>query len=375
MTIAKPPMAWDLCVIGAGIFGLSVAWAARGRGLSVLLLDARTPGAGASGGIVGALSPHVPDQWNPKKQFQLDALTIAAAHWAEVEAVSGLASGYARRGRLMPLTTQDAAARAHLRQADARQNWGDLATWSVVPRDALPPHIAPVATPFGAAHETLSAAIRPRAACLSLAEALRRRGGEIRSNTPVTALAPGRVETPDQTITAGRIVVAAGVEGFGLLAPLLGQTAGSGVKGQAALLAATLPDETPLIFHDGLYIVPHGKHGTAVGSTSENRYTDPTQTDAQLEAVIARARALSPALADAPVGQRWAGVRPKARRRDPMLGPLPDTPEIIVANGAFKIGFGIAHKVGAVIAQMLVGETPDLPESFTVAHHLEPVHA
>lgn len=368
-------MAWDLCVIGAGIFGLSVAWAARKRGLSVLLLDAKAPGAGASGGLVGALSPHVPDQWNPKKQFQLDALTTAAAHWAEVEAVSGLASGYARRGRLMPLITQDAAARAQRRQADARQNWGDLATWSVVPPDALPPHVAPAATPFGAIQETLSASIRPHAACLSLAEALSRRGVEIRPNTPVTALAPGRVETPEQTVTAGQIVVAAGVDGFGLLAPLLGQTAGSGVKGQAALLAATLPDDTSLIFHDGLYIVPHGAHGTAVGSTSENHYMDTTRTDAQLEDVIARARAFCPALKDAPVRQRWAGVRPKARRRDPMLGPLPDAPEIIVANGAFKIGFGIAHKVGAVIAQMLVGETPDLPESFTVAHHLEPAHA
>ena len=67
----------DLTVMGAGIFGLSIAWEATQRGARVRVIDPHGAGAGASGGLVGALAPHVPENWNPKKAFQLDSLLMA----------------------------------------------------------------------------------------------------------------------------------------------------------------------------------------------------------------------------------------------------------------------------------------------------------
>ena len=69
----------DVTVRGAGIFGLSVAWACAARGLRVQVVDPGGAGAGASGGLVGALAPPVPENWNVKKAFQLDSLLMAAA--------------------------------------------------------------------------------------------------------------------------------------------------------------------------------------------------------------------------------------------------------------------------------------------------------
>ncbi len=108
----------------------------------------------------------------------------------------------------------------------------------------------------------------------------------------------------------------------------------------------------------------------AIGSTSENKYDDPATTDQQLDAILERARATCPTLAAAPVMQRWAGLRPKARKRDPMLGPVPGQEAVFAAMGAFKIGFGIAHKVGGVLADYATGAPVDLPDSFTVGHHI-----
>ncbi|MER2509538.1 MAG: FAD-dependent oxidoreductase, partial [Amaricoccus sp.] len=48
----------EVLVIGAGIFGLATALACARRGMSVIVADRAEPGAGASGGPVGALSPH-----------------------------------------------------------------------------------------------------------------------------------------------------------------------------------------------------------------------------------------------------------------------------------------------------------------------------
>lgn len=51
----------DLTVRGGGAFGLCIAWEAARRGARVRLIETVAIGAGASGGIVGALSPHVPE--------------------------------------------------------------------------------------------------------------------------------------------------------------------------------------------------------------------------------------------------------------------------------------------------------------------------
>ena len=64
----------DLVVRGAGVLGLTVAWEAAKRGLKVCIIDPNGVASTASGGIVGALAPHVPENWNSKKQFQFQPI-------------------------------------------------------------------------------------------------------------------------------------------------------------------------------------------------------------------------------------------------------------------------------------------------------------
>ena len=122
--------------------------------------------------------------------------------------------------------------------------------------------------------------------------------------------------------------------------------------------------DLPQLFAAGLHIVPHADGTTAIGSTSERDYDDATATDAQLDAVIATARAAVPALAGAPVIERWAGVRPRTRSRAPMLGPHPARPGAFIANGGFKIGFGMAPKVAEVMADLVLDGVDRIPAGF-----------
>ena len=62
----------EVTVRGAGIFGLSIAWACSELGARVQVVDPKGVGGGASGGIVGAMAPHVPENWNSKKAFQFN---------------------------------------------------------------------------------------------------------------------------------------------------------------------------------------------------------------------------------------------------------------------------------------------------------------
>ena len=107
-----------------------------------------------------------------------------------------------------------------------------------------------------------------------------------------------------------------------------------------------------------------------MGSTSERYFTSPHSNDDQLETLIEKARMVFPPLRDAPVIARWAGVRPRSRSRAPMLGQHPFEKDAFVANGGFKIGFGMAPKIGEVMAQLIVENRDTIPNGFRVTDNL-----
>ncbi|UWQ25287.1 FAD-binding oxidoreductase [Leisingera aquaemixtae] len=342
----------DVTVRGAGIFGLSTAWVCARRGARVQVVDPFGAGAGSSGGLVGALAPHVPENWNPKKQFQLESLLMAESFWAEVEVTGGVSPGYGRTGRLQPIIDERTLELARQREISARTLWKDEAEWRVCKADSLGPWVPPSATGY-VIHDTLSARMHPRRACAALVSALAVMGVEIQA------------EAPDQ----GKVVHAKGYAGLLELNEAFGKTIGGGVKGQAALLRFH-EGEVPQLYAGGLHIIPHADGTLAIGSTSERDFEDGTATDAQLDDVIERARSAVPVLHGAEVIERWAGVRPRAKSRAPMLGAWPGRAGHYIANGGFKIGFGMAPKAAHVMADLLLEGRDSIPEGFRVEDNL-----
>jgi glycine oxidase len=336
----------DVTVLGAGIFGLSVAWACVSRGARVRVIDPNGIGAGSSGGIVGALAPHTPENWNEKKQFQFDSLIMAERFWADVEAVGGTPAGYARSGRIQPIADAHALELAKTRAVSATTLWQGKAVWRVeAAKGSWMPH-----SPTGQViRDTLSARIHPRHACAALAAALSVKG--------VT------VET--EGMPSGLVVHATGYQGLLQMADHLDQPVGNGVKGQALLLDFNASDQ-PQLFADSLHIIPHADGTVAIGSTSERLWDRPATTDALLDDVHARAIAAFPVLQRAPVIERWAGVRPRAKSRAPMLGHHPYKMGEFVANGGFKIGFGMAPMVGQVMTDLVLDGIDRIPDTFRV---------
>ncbi|RVV97413.1 FAD-binding oxidoreductase [Mesobaculum littorinae] len=355
----------DVTVMGAGIFGLSVAYACLKRGARVRVVDPGGPGAGASGGIVGALSPHVPENWNPKKAFQLESLLLAREFWPEVEALSGRPTGYAPHGRIQPLADTRAVELAQSRATSAAALWRGEAVWAVIDAEAaaagLPPGWLPEAGSGAYVRDTLSAHIHPAQAVAALAGAIRSRGGEI-TTAAVPEAAVSEAALPEAAAPEGAVIWATGAAGLEDLSRAFGRALGVAVKGQAALLG-TGAALAPQIFAGGLHIVPHLDGTTAIGSTSEREFAG-TDTDAQLDDVIDRARSVIPALREAPVIARWAGLRPRAYSRAPLLGEWPGRPGHFVANGGFKIGFGVAPMVGQVMADLVLDGRDAIPEGF-----------
>lgn len=336
----------DITVMGAGVFGLTVALACADRGARVRVIEKRAPGAGSSGGIVGALAPHVPENWNSKKAMQFEALCSAESYWADIAARGRVDPGYARTGRVQPLA-EGAVDLARAREAQARDLWQGFAAWRVLPvADA--PGLAVDAPSGFVVHDTLTARLHPRKAGTALVAALAAQGVTI-----------GQGDQPN----GGTIIWATGYEGLLDLSRDLGQPIGGGVKGQSLLLAHAAPD-MPQVFADGLHIVPHADGTIAIGSTSERDFDAPDTTDAQCDVLLARAIAACPGLVDAPVVARWAGVRPRAASRAPLMGAWPGRDRQFVFNGGFKIGFAMAPHLAQIMADLVLEGHDAIPQGF-----------
>lgn len=340
----------DVTVRGAGVFGLAVAYAAAAKGAKVRVVDPNGPGAGASGGLAGALSPHVPENWNDKKAFQFDSLALGDDFWGKVEAIGGVSPGYARSGRLQPVADQNALEFARARVETARDLWQGRFDWQVIKAEG---DWAPISPTGFLIHDTLTARIAPRRAVTALVAAVRALGGEVTESAP----------------DEGHVVWATGAAGLADLSTHFGKPVGGPVKGQSALIAFDAADR-PQIFANGVFIIPHEDGTTAIGSTSERDFAAPDTCDDQLEDVIARARALLPAIANVPVIERWAGLRPRARSMAPMLGPWPGRTGHFIANGGFKIGFGMAPGVGLAMADLVLDGNDRIPPGFRVEANL-----
>ncbi|MDQ2066464.1 FAD-dependent oxidoreductase [Xinfangfangia sp. CPCC 101601] len=343
--MARGESAVELTVRGAGVFGLSVAYACARRGARVRLIAAEGLGTGASAGLVGALAPHVPEAWNPLKQFQLESLLLAAGWWREVAASGGVDPLYARSGRVQPLADEAGVALARERIAGALAHWQGAAEWSVEP--ASGGEWEPVSPSGWVLRDSLAARISPRAAGRSLVAALRALGAEV---------IEGEAEE------RGLVVHATGWRGMAAFSDWFGRRLGNGVKGQAAAFRLEAR-EMPQVYAGGLHVVPHGDGTVAIGSTSETAW-EVDGPDAQLDALIARAREVMPALAQAEVIERWAGIRPRAASRQLVLGAWPGRPGHFIANGGFKIGFGMAPKAAEVMADLLLEGRDLVPERF-----------
>ncbi|MHA7773704.1 NAD(P)/FAD-dependent oxidoreductase [Roseibium sp. M-1] len=371
----------DVVIAGAGIFGLAVAYSAIKAGLSVTVLEKSYVGAGSSGGVLGALMPHMPARWNPKKEFQFRALLSLESRIRQLEAETGRSCHYHRCGRILPLTTTDKLDHHLERAEESRLRWRPEETgfsYVVEPAGSRSDWLAADAAPFGIVYETLAARVSPRAYLAALAAYVRANGQLVEGAEVI-----GYEDKTGRVLLAGNapaiqgrnLVVSGGFAAFDLIETLTGQHIGRGEKGQALLLEGKGLEDRPAIYCDGLYVVPHGDGTVAVGSTSDRDFQDDAPSPARSSELLQRATAFCPQLKGRAVLSDWAGIRPRCHKRDPLAGRLPGYHTAFAATGGFKISFGIAHLIADALVAELTGlpASHPLPATFRPEHHFETV--
>jgi sarcosine oxidase, subunit beta len=358
-----PPARAEVAVIGAGVMGLAIAYnlAARG-GKGIVVLDAHTLAWGASGRNGGG----VRQQWSTELNVRLmqESMEICA-HFARDMRINV----WMRRGGYLFLAQSEAAAERLARHV-ALQNRCDLPTRmiSLDEARALVPELE--TAPFTAAcHNPTDGIVFPWPFLWGYARAAQKLGVVVRTETPVTAIERRgddfELATPTGTLTAGRVVCAAGA-----WSPRVARLCGGALPSRPARheILSTEPLKPFLepmvsVIETGLY-VSQSLRGELVGGVALPGETNPdgdVRLGARLEFLTTMARgltALMPRLAHVKVVRQWAGPYDLSPDGNPIVGPLPGVPGFYVVCGFGGHGFIMAPVVARHYAAYLRGEPP-----------------
>ncbi|MFY1673287.1 glycine oxidase ThiO [Plantactinospora sp. WMMB334] len=339
----------DVAVVGAGPIGLAVAWRCAARGLRVSVYDA-TPGSGASDVAAGMLAPVAEAYFGERVLTGL--LVSSAARWpdfaAELTAETGMDLGYRTEGTLTVALTPDDLAEAERLWAYQRQVGLPVTPLRPAELRECEPLLATRLR--GGALAPGDHQVDPRRLVAALRVAAERAGVTMLPR-PVRDLAE-----PDAAVT----VVAAGC-GTAALTGLPVRP----VKGQVLRLRAP-GGAAPGFRHvirghadgRGVYLVPRTDGEVVVGATVEERGDLGVTAGAVLE-LLRAATDLLPEIAEYELVEARAGLRPGTPDNAPLLGRLPDRPEVVVAAGHFRHGIVLTPLTADLVTDLIVTGTPD----------------
>jgi D-amino-acid dehydrogenase len=395
----------DVIVLGAGIVGVSAAYAARQRGLSVVLIDRREPGSETSygnAGIIssGSISPlnkpsllrslptymtnrHAALRWDPAWAIRnIDWIVrfLANATPSRVRpratALHGLIgaslklhrewivkAGAAQRIRetgWLKAWRSDAVSAAKEEQAFLAEYGIESQLLDRQAISALEPNIVPVYK-VGLLHTQTASVDSPGAVVKAYARMFAGSGGEIR-HSEIKAIVPDgegwRVLLADDGMLARHVVVALGPWSADLLRPLGYRVPLAFERGYHREFKPNPARSLQRPIHDaeGSFLMTPMEQGIRVTTGVELTARDAPSSFAQLDAVVPVARSVIE-FGEA-VGEPWRGARPTLPDSLPMIGLAPRHSGLWFAFGNQHIGFTTGPATGAAIAAMITAAQP-----------------
>jgi len=357
---------YDAVVVGAGVIGLSAAWRAARRGASVIVVDRAQPPAGATRVAAGMLAPIGELSFGEPELLQV---TLAAAELypgfvAELEAATGIGTGYTRHGALHVALDRDEAAGLR-RIHELQRSLGLGAEW-------LPPRrcreLEPALTPAlsGGVYAPEEAAVDPRRLTAALLAALASEGVEVRTGTEVSAplLRGERLEgvrtSAGEELHAPFVVAAMGAwSGARSWLPEEARPPVRPVKGQIVELR-TPEGRAPcerIVASERVYLVPREDGRLIAGATVEERGFDTTVTAGGVHEVLREAYRLLPDVAEMELVEAMAGLRPGTPDNLPVVGPGP-IEGLVLACGHYRNGILLAPLTAESVADLLEEARP-----------------
>lgn len=347
----------EAVVVGGGVIGCAVARHLAAAGVDVIVLERGTPGAEASSAAAGMLSPLAEARApGPFLDLLRQARSAFPAFAQMLCAETGIEVGYRDRGTLMlALTAEDES------ELDGRYRWQSAAGLEVERLSAeealrLEPKLNPAvrwALRFPGDHQ-----VENRQLARALWAAAAQAGARFQLGAEVTRLLRegSRVRGVElaggETVEAEAVVMAGGswagrMEGLPRPLPVFP------VHGQLLAVEALPPIFEHVVDSPRCYLVPRADGRLIAGATVERRGFRKMTTPAGMIHLLRGAVEIAPSLAELPLVDSWAGLRPGTPDDLPILGGDPDVAGLFYATGHFRNGILLAPLTGELIGTLI----------------------
>lgn len=128
------------------------------------------------------------------------------------------------------------------------------------------------------------------------------------------------------------------------------------VKGQMLLFDAKPDTLTHMILDDDRYLIPRRDGKILAGSTVEKQgFNKKTTADAKQQ-LSSFAINLFPALADFPIINHWAGIRPGTQHGIPYIDKHPEIENLSINAGHFRNGLVMAPASAQLLTDLILGQ-------------------
>lgn len=375
----------DVCVVGAGLAGLSAAIELADRGYSVLVLEAETVGWGASGRNGGQIIAGLAcEQSVIEKALGFEAsrqawdVTLAALDLVRerikrfdikcdlVDGFLGVAVGE-RKGAALREWYEDMSKRYHY---DADSEWiesGDLQKWIHSPRF------------HSGYHDRRSGHLHPLNYTLGLARGAESIGVRICEHSPVRSMSSGEpaiLRTDNGSVKARFVVLAGNMylpEVAPELAPALARRimpVGTYIIGSEqidpALAASLIPSNSAVC--DSNFVLDYFRFSADHRMLFGGRVSYSTMTPANLkEDMQKRMRLVFPQLAGTKVEYSWGGFVDITMNRAPDFGRYASN--VYYLQGFSGHGVALTGMAGKLVAEAIGGQAERFDLMSRIPHH------
>jgi glycine oxidase len=360
---------YDTIICGGGIIGAALAFELIQLRQSVLVLDRQEPGREASWAAAGTISPAPDEEALAMAPLGCESYRLFPDFVAAIEAATGQSAGFHPDGALELFFGTKAETERDERWKQVREAGVNAEAIALADARRREPAIGPsVGAALWIADE---AHLDPRVLTRVTLTAAERTGAEIRSHTEVISVitrnghcdgvlaarteahraGEARVRTAEK-IEARNVVIAAGwrskeiggVEGW---APT------TAVRGQMVAFGRVVGAPRTILRSDRGYMAPREDGRTVAGSTLEPGVLEKNATAAGLRKILTAAADMAPALADGPVLETWAGLRPDSPDHLPIIGAT-DTEGFFIATGHYRNGMLLAPATAKYLTEWIV---------------------
>ena len=348
----------SVTVIGAGVVGSTIAWELASAGVRVRLIDARTPGEGATRASAGILAPYL--EGSPAsslRELGRESLDLYDAFVARLSTDSHRAIVYERKGTLEVALSMEEAERLSAASAVLWRE-GVEARW--VPGAVIPDLEPNVATDApGALLIPMHGYVGAGSLTVAAVAGAKQRGAELveESGAIEVGPAPGggvRVRTEAASWDTDFAVMAAGSWSSRITIEGADPVPVRPIRGQ--LLQVTAPPGTVrhVVWGTAGYLVPWPDGSVLVGGTVEDVGFDESFTDEARRALLEMAAALVPALKHAAVSDTRVGLRPRGVDDLPIVGRSTAVPGLVYATAHYRNGVLLAPLTAQLVRRLVL---------------------